>query len=148
MKKLSIDPKDLFFAFENRMPETNHYLDTETGEIIPVFSFNRQKLLEEMKKYPDKFIKIKPIGTKGSFKIMKDYVETVPKPQIRKELKETLLRKGAFRSFRGVIDKYPEERQHWIEFKRNATLNQIKAWLAGFDIEIELSSKNSKYQRR
>ena len=148
MKKLSIDQKDLFFAFENRMPETNHYLNLETGEIIPVFSFNRKKILAEIEKNPDKYVKITPIGSRGGVQIMKDYIETVPKPQIRKELKEALTKKGAFRGFRAVIDKYPTEKEHWIEFKRNSTLKQIKDWLARFDIELEFTAINKKYQRR
>jgi hypothetical protein len=148
MKKLSIDQKDLFFAFENRMPETNHYLNLETGEIIPVFGFNREKLLDEIKTNPKKYIKIKPFSTKNSFQIMKDYIEMVPVPKIREELQEALLKKGAFRSFRAIIDKYTDEKQHWVEFKRNATLKQIKDWLAGFDIELEFVTNSSKYQRR
>uniref|UniRef100_A0A7C6EBK1 Uncharacterized protein n=1 Tax=candidate division WOR-3 bacterium TaxID=2052148 RepID=A0A7C6EBK1_UNCW3 len=138
MKKLTIDQKDLFFAFENRMPETSHYLNLETGEIIPVFAFNRKRVLEVIKKEPNKYVKIKPLSTKESFQIMKDYIETVPVPQIRKELQEALFKKGAFRSFRAVINKYPEEKEHFSNFKFNAILNRIKNWLAQFDIELEL----------
>jgi len=138
MKRLIVDQKDLFFAFENRMPEINHYLNLETGEIIPVFSFHREKILEQMKKEPDKYLRIKPISTKNSFQIMKDYIETVPVPKIRKELQEALAKKGAFRSFRAVIDKYSKEKEHWVEFKRNSTLKQIKDWLAEFGVELEL----------
>lgn len=141
MKKLSIDQKDLFFAFENRMPETNHYLNLETSEIIPVFAFNRQKILEEIKKNPDKYAKIKALGTKAGFRIMKDYIETVPKPQIQKELKEAIMKKGAFRSFRAVINRYPDEKQHWTEFRRKAILKLIKGWLLEMDIELELASE-------
>lgn len=138
MKKLSIDQKDLFFAFENRMPETSHYINLESGEIIPVFAFNRKKVLEQLKKEPDKYVKIKPITTKESFQIMKDYIETVPVPKIRQELQAALLKKGAFRSFRTVINKYPEEKEHFSKFKLNATLNRIKDWLAKFNIELEI----------
>lgn len=148
MKKLVIDQKDLYFAFENRMPETNHYLNLETGEILPVFSFNRGKILTEMDKNPDKYVKIMPLGSRGGVQIMKDYIETVPKPLIRQELKEALSKKGAFRGFRAVIDKYPTEKEHWVEFKRNATLKQIKDWLAEFGIELEFVTNDSKYQRR
>jgi Uncharacterised protein family (UPF0158) len=148
MKKLVVDQKDLFFAFENRMPETNHYLDLETGEVIPVFSFNREKLLAEIKMHPEKYLKIDPLNAKKSFQIMKDYIETVPVPKVRKELEEALLKKGAFRSFRAVIDKYSEEKQLWLEFKRKATLKQIKDWLARQDIELELTANVKKYSRR
>jgi len=148
MKKLVIDQKDLYFAFENRMPETNHYLNLETGEIIPVFGFNRKKILAEMDKNPDKYVKIMPLGSRGGVQIMKDYIETVPKPLIRQELKEALSKKGAFRGFRAVIEKYPTEKEHWVEFKRNATLKQIKDWLAEFGIELEFVTNDSKYQRR
>ena len=148
MRKLSIDQKDLYFAFENRMPETNHYLDLETGAILPVFSFNRGKILAEIEKNPDKYVRITPIGSRGGVQIMKDYIETVPKPQIRQELKEALTKKGAFRGFRVVIEKYPDEKEHWIEFKRNATLKLIKDWLANFGFELEFATNEKKYQRR
>jgi hypothetical protein len=148
MKKLRIDQRDLFFAFENRMPETIHYLNLETGEIVPVFSYNRKKMLDEIKQNPDKYVKIKPFGTKESFQIMKDYIGTVPVPQIQKELKGAILKKGAFRNFRAIIDKYPGEKPHWVEFKRNAILKEIKDWLSEMDIELELVTQNSKFQRR
>ncbi len=138
MKKLKVDQKDLFFAFENRMPETTHYLNLETGEIMPVFVFNRTRVLEEIKREPNRYIKIKPLTTKNSFQIMKDYIETVPKPKIRQELKAALTKKGAFRNFRTCIEKYPEEKEHWLEFKRNAVLNYIRTWLKEFDVELEL----------
>lgn len=138
MKKLLVDQKDLFFAFENRMPETNHYLNLVTGEIMPVFSFNRVKVLAQMKQEPDKYLRIRPLTTKMSFEIMKDYITTVPVPKIRKELAEALQKKGAFRNFRAVIDKYPEEKQHWNEFKRNKIMEYITNWLTGYGIELEL----------
>ncbi|MDH5186124.1 MAG: UPF0158 family protein [candidate division WOR-3 bacterium] len=148
MKKLSIDQKDLFFAFENRMPETNHYLNLETGEIIPVFNINRQKFLEEQKQNPEKYAKIRPFGAKAGFQIMKEYVETIPIPKLQKELKEAIMKTGAFRSFREVIDKYPAEKKLWIEFRRRAILKKIKDWLAKFDVELELKALDNKHKRR
>ena len=70
------------------------------------------------------------------------------KIKIRQELKEALTKKGAFRGFRVVIEKYPHEKEHWIEFKRNATLKLIKDWLANFGFELEFATNEKKYQRR
>ena len=58
MRVIRVSTRDLLFAMENRVPGTTHYLNTETGEVVPVFGYNREQILAEIRQFPKRYVRL------------------------------------------------------------------------------------------
>ncbi len=73
---------------------------------------------------PDQFIVIDPPEPRDSYRIMEDFIFTVPDEHLRDRLLEALNSKKPFRYFRVTIEDSPEY-DRWLDF-RDA---RMKGWL-------------------
>ena len=138
MRKLRVAARDLMFALRNRVPGTSHYLDTETGEVVPVFSFNRDKVLAEVKSEPDRFFRLAPESSRRGWEIMQAYIATVSRDGLRAELEEAVKGEHAFRRFREVLKVYPSEQTRWHRFRTDSTARPVRERLEKWGVELEL----------
>lgn len=131
--------RDLLFALRNRMPRTVHYLDTETGEVIPVFGFNRDKLLSRVRTDRARYLRLAPESSRRGYEIMLRFISLVGDREIRLALEEAAAGTHAFRRFRELLEQWPEEKLRWQRFRAEMTAEPLKQKLAEAGIELELS---------
>lgn len=117
MRKLTVLERDLLFALTNQMQDTAHYLDLETGEVIPVFSFNRDQILAKIKEHPSRFIRLVAQPKRLGRDMMQRFIETVRKPELKAQLIAALKERRPFSRFRAVLQDYPREFQRWQNFR-------------------------------
>ena len=70
---------------------------------------------------------------------MEDFIATVEDEHLRELFEVAINGKGAFRRFKDVMARYPEERERWFCFKDDKMKEGALEWLE--DIGVSLSSE-------
>lgn len=107
----------------------NCYYNSKTEEIIAIPSFSEftdeddfkeafSQDLETVEKHKTDFIKLEPLKSFESFKIMELFVEQIPDPNLKSELENILGNRKPFQNFKNKIDQ-SDFRQNWFDFKKN-----------------------------
>jgi len=139
---LRVSTRDLLFAMENRVPGTTHYLNTETGEVIPVFGFNRDQILAEIRQFPKRYVRLAPQAGRTGYNAMVEFTRTVSRPELRAELEATLDGHGVYRRFRAALKGEPRELHRWHQFHGERVAGRLRKRLEADGIAIELIPDN------
>jgi hypothetical protein len=82
-----------------------------------------------------RYIRIEPLDPHADYEDMEEFISTVRDTRLRERLWRAISGRGAFRSFRDVLDDYPRERQRWFEFGDAQARQRALDWLAEENIE-------------
>ncbi len=144
VRELKVLRKDLLFALDNRAEGIPHYLDTETGEVVPVFSYNRDRLLGEFRAVPGRYVRVAPLSGRQGYAAMEEFVRTVANLPLQSRLTAALQSENVFRNFRAALADYPEELTRWRHFRTDAVTQGLKDRLKELGIELVLVSEDTK----
>jgi hypothetical protein len=155
-RKLKVDLSELVFAMEmGDNMERNGYLDTETGEVIDMPD-EIMRAVEDGKEGSDlveweeelaeaaekilsdeqnRFLPIPRRESREGYEIMVAFAETVKNKGLQEKLSIALDGKGAFRRFRSVLDRDPDELERWYKFKDDRMRGEAVQWLLENGIE-------------
>lgn len=117
MRQLKVAERDLLFALTNQVQEIAHYLDLETGEVIPVFSFNRAEILARIKECPNRYLRLVPQSARQGREMMLRFIETVSRADLRGRLTRAIAEGRVFGQFRSVLMSFPQELRRWRQFR-------------------------------
>jgi len=143
VRTLVVSERDLFFALTNQVPGTTHYLDLETGEVIPVFGHNREAILERVRREPERLLRLAPQSGRHGYETMVEFTHTVSQPGLRGQLQAALVRERPFRHFREVLRELPAEQRRWQQFRAMVTTRSLCEKLRALDVELELESDSA-----
>lgn len=138
MRKLRVSARDLLFALRNRVPGTVHYLDTETGEVIPVFAFNRDKVLAQVRADRPRYLRLAPETSRQGYEIVKRFINLVGRKEVRRELEAAAAGEQAFRRFRERLEQWPEEKLRWQKYRAEMTADSVRRRLTESGITLVL----------
>lgn len=79
---------------------------------------------------PDRWIDIAPNGSSGSYRDMQEFIATISEPDLSERFERAIQGRGAFRRFRGVLQRHPHLEHRWITFSDDRRLGRARAWLA------------------
>ena len=127
---------------ENRVPGTTHYLNTETGDVIPVFGFNRDQILAEIRQFPKRYLRLAPQAGRSGYNAMVEFARTVSRPELRAVLEAALDGPGVYRKFRAAIRNEPRESKRWQQFRGEKVASRLRKRLEADGIAIELIPDN------
>lgn len=136
MRKLKVNRRDLIFALDNRVRGVANYLDTETGDVIPVFSYNRDQILDAVRETPDRYLRLAPQTGGQAYKAMAGFAATVSRPELRGQLEAALASPARFHAFREVVETNPVESRRWQNYRAEMLIEVVRAKLAARDIEL------------
>ncbi len=130
-KVLDIDLADLATALDDHS-ELAWYLDTKTGEVLPVpadadddlLPVPREELVES-----ERFIFIEPIESECGWGEMRDFAGSVADQHLRGLLEVALAGKGAFGRFKDVLAAHGKERALWFARHDRWMEEQARVWL-------------------
>ena len=142
MRVIRVSTRDLLFAMENRVPGTTHYLNTETGEVVPVFGFNRDRILAEVRQFPKRYLRLPPISGRSGYNSMFEFARTVSRPELRAQLEAALDGRGVYRRFREVLKAESREYDRWQQFRGEMVAGRLRKRLEADGIAIELIPDN------
>jgi hypothetical protein len=129
---------DLIFALTNHLPGTAHYLDTETGEVTPVFSFHRARVLAAIRDNPGRYLRLAPQTNTEGIHIMTDFIRTVTRADLREQLTSAIAGDRPFARFRRVIMSVPDEYRRWQQFHSTVSTIGLREKLLSLGIQLEL----------
>jgi hypothetical protein len=131
MSGIHIQWTELEAAFENHNPEASWFLDRESGEIVvtgdgrPDDAAQTQRVGAE----PSRFLRIDAVPSRDQYRMMEDFIATVVHPALKERLTDSIVGKGAFRRFKDVLGRFPEERKRWFAFRDVLLHRHILGWL-------------------
>ena len=85
----------------------------------------------------ERYIQIPESDSHDGYNDMVGFTATVKDEHLQNLLSVALNGKGAFRRFKDVLYKYPEEQERWFKHSREQTEQRVREWLESEDIEIE-----------
>jgi hypothetical protein len=142
MAKIQIDIESLIMAMENHLGELEWYLNTESGEIVPNTPFGDLKdeeYADEIETGSDRLIEVKTVPSEDGYRIMEDFIATLDNQHIRNVLTNAISQRRPFRRFKDAIFEFPEVRNRWFAFCRDAMMEYGREWLDSLSIDYELA---------
>ena len=140
-RALKIDLEDLCLAMENSSYDLDYYLDLETGEVIFISDYMDDANLEELKdridENPDRYEPIPKAESYEDYDDMVDFISTVEDEHLVELLEIAIDGKGAFRRFKDVLARYPEEKERWYRFKNERMKERAISWLEAIGISLQ-----------
>lgn len=137
-KTLKVDLDELYSAMEDSSYEHDYYLDLKTGEILFVSDYvddeESDKLKDKINEHPERYEQIPKAEPHEGYKDMEDFIATMEDEQLAELLEVAIQGKGAFRRFKDVLARYPEEREMWFRFKDEKMEERALEWLDGIGI--------------
>lgn len=142
-KALNIDPDELCSAMEDSSYEHEYYLDLEAGEIRFLSDYTddeeAEKLKDKIDEEFDRYERIPKVESYQSYADMQDFIATVKDEHLAELLEVAINGKRAFRRFKDVLLRYPEERERWFQFKDDRMWERAREWLD--DIGVTLAEE-------
>lgn len=142
VRVLRVSTRDLLFAMENRVPGTTHYLNAETGEVIPVFGYNRDQILAEIMQFPKRYLRLPPQSGRSGYNAMVEFTRTVSQPALRTALEAALDGQGVYRRFRAAFKEDRREFRRWQQFQGEMVASRLRKRLEAEGIALELIPDN------
>lgn len=162
-KRLNVDLDELAFIMDQRLPEMQHFLDTETGDVhsvadtdlreadgeddrdsaarpyaasdLPEWQRQAKALASQIRADGERFVPISPTESYESYHLMEEFIEQVKDVRLRERLADAITGKGAFRRFKDTLLAYPRVREDWFRFDAAAKRRWAAEWLVSLSIE-------------
>jgi hypothetical protein len=143
MLKLRVDLPMLCLALEDGSGMQKYYLDSQTGEVIPISSGSEfsddfdsnQEMEDAIECDPTRYIRVPNISSREAYENMEEFIETLGDPNLKEKLYIAIDGPGAFRRFKDVLISYPEERERWFALRDKKIENKGLEWLKSIRIE-------------
>lgn len=134
MAGIRIDWVVLEAAFESHAPELSVWLNKGTGEIANVAP--ETDAAERARVHTPGWVEVQPVPSREQYRMMERFIETVTHPPLKERLQDSIVGKGAFRRFKDVISRFPDERKRWFAFRDVLLHRYILEWLKTEKIEV------------
>jgi len=132
-KLLRINLDELCSAMEDSSYEHEYYLDLQTGEILFISDYmddeENGRLRSSINEEPDHYERIRRVESHEGYEDMEDFIPTVEDKHLAELLEVAINGKSAFRRFKDVLGRHPEEREKWFRFKDERMEQRALKWL-------------------
>ena len=78
----------------------------------------------------ERWLYLEPVGSRDSYRDMEVFISTVDDPGIADRLEIAITGRGAFRRFKDVLSRWPDERSRYFVMRDERELGRARAWLA------------------
>ncbi len=142
MKKLPVDLDELALALETNDSGYDlaaYWFDTGTGDVLFVSNDldEDQELRDQIgEDASGRFVRIGSIDSRAGFRMMEDFVRTLPASGVRDKLESSLHGPRPFRRFEDSVND-ENVREQWFAFRDEAIRRSAIAWLADLGIQAE-----------
>jgi len=140
-RALKIDLDMLCSAMDDCSYEYDYYLDLETGEILFISDYMDEADIKELRdkidENPNRYELIPKAEPYEGYNDMVDFISTVEDEHLVELLEVAIDGKGAFRRFKDVLARYPEEKERWYRFKNERMKERAISWLEAIGISLQ-----------
>ncbi|MDR0444629.1 MAG: UPF0158 family protein [Treponema sp.] len=117
--------EEILFFMENQ--DGNFVMDTQEAVVLDIDNYDNDDALD----FDDdeRFISLPGWSPQDGYRLMEHFAAGLRNPVVREELSAALNRgRGVFRSFKNVLEQYPETEKQWFKFKDREMKNEVIAW--------------------
>jgi hypothetical protein len=125
LRPLPVDLEQLASLLEGDPVYGGGRIDLKTGDCWPE-SPDDNDLEEE----GDHWLYVECVGSRQGYRDMERFIATVEDPAIVDRLDIAIRGRGAFRRFKDVLSRWPEELQRYFLFSSERQLGRARSWLA------------------
>jgi hypothetical protein len=134
MPGIAIDWTLLEAAFESHAPDVKSFLNRRTGEVATVADGASDS--DRARFRTADWQEVEPVPSREQYRMMERFIETVTHQPLKERLQDSIVGKGAFRRFKDVVGRFPEERKRWFAFRDVLLHRYILDWLKLQRMEI------------
>ena len=112
-------------------------IDLVTGQVWPGSALDyAQETGEELPELedPERWLYVECQGSHDGYGDMEAFISTVNNPDLGERLAIAITGKGAFRRFKDVLSRRPEELERWFVFSGERRRGRARAWLTSAGI--------------
>jgi hypothetical protein len=142
LRPLPLDLEQLSGILEGDPMNGNGRIDLRTGDVWPEPAFDYGGVIreedEEDEEDEERWLRVRCDGSRDGYRDMERFIGTVRDPVRADLLDVAITGRGAFRRFRDVLERWPEEVERWHAFSTERERGRARAWLAaaGYYVRI------------
>jgi hypothetical protein len=124
-----------------RSDELEYFLDLRSGEVrqyrLSAFAGDADDvdLSEDEALAEGSLVRVEPIEPSVEYRWMEEFVASVTDARLCDLLEVVLAGRGAFRRFKDVLARHPQERERWFRFHDERVREAMREWLEEHGIE-------------
>jgi hypothetical protein len=132
LRPLTVDLEELAMALEGDPVSGGGRIDLRNGDVMSdsTFEYLVEIGQEEDDEDPDRWLCFWGEGSRGGYGDMEYFIETLSDPHLAERLRDAIRGRGAFRRFKDVLSRAPEEFTRWHVFSDERQRGRARAWLA------------------
>jgi len=138
-KQIRIDFYDLLWRLKDHTNTYSHYLNLLTGEIERMDTNALGAVRENIFKfarYP--WRKIPPLSSRDAYSVMEEFIKQIDNEEIKAQLENSILGPKPFKSFKMVVQEFPEMNERWVKSENEFYLNKSREWLDSIGLDYEM----------
>jgi hypothetical protein len=135
LRPFPVDLEELSRILEGDPTQEGGYIDVETGEVWPQAAIEYGQ--ETGGEGPDeddldseRWLAVSNQGSGEGYRDMEAFVATVTDPDRADRLSIAIAGRGAFRRFKDVLARWPDELERWYRVSNERERGRARAWLA------------------
>jgi hypothetical protein len=128
-----VDLEELSEVLESGAGEGGGLVDLDSGEVWSLSAIEYAQESEEGApdfEAPDRWLDVPAEGSVDGYHDMELFIEGVTDPDRADRLSIAIDGKGAFRRFKEVLARWPEEEESWYRFSDERRRGRSRQWLA------------------
>lgn len=133
MSRTKVNLDELCDAYAMNNEELEHYLDVQPEESYCgwiLTGIRNEELDDDLDEgFGERYLRLPKIESREAYELMAGFTEMVTSSSLRKQLEAALNQRKPFRAFKDVLYDFPEEREQWFKFEREAHRRQVLQWL-------------------
>jgi hypothetical protein len=134
LRPLPVDLEELAGILEGDPTSGGGRIDLRTGEVWPQFSIEYAREAgeedEDEDEDEDRWLSVWCEGSRSGYRDMERFIATRTDPDWADRLSIAIQGRGAFRRFKDVLSRRPEELDKWFAFSEERQRGRARAWLA------------------
>ncbi|TQC47041.1 hypothetical protein EEB14_22935 [Rhodococcus sp. WS4] len=128
LRPLAVDLEELSSLLEGDPIYGGGRIDLRTGQTWPTMIFDDAS--DEPDDDPDRWLYVRCTGSRAGYRDMELFIESVADPAVADRLDIAISGRGAFRRFKDVLSRWPDEFHRYWLFADERKRGRARGWLA------------------
>jgi hypothetical protein len=133
LQPVAVDLEELSEVLESGAGEGGGLVDLDSGEVWSLSAIEYSQESGERApdfEAPDRWLDVPAEGSVDGYHDMEQFIEGVTDPDRADRLAIAIDGKGAFRRFKEVLARWPEDEERWYRFSDERRRGRARRWLA------------------